>query len=62
MNLENNKKLSYYWNNKLTILDKQNFISKNHFWGGLLAFKYKYLPEDMKKKLFVKMLENKKNL
>lgn len=58
MNTEYEKKLSIYWDEKLTPIQKQNFIKKNHFWEGLSTFKYKYIPEDVQKKLLLKMLKN----
>jgi hypothetical protein len=56
MNTE--EKLSNYWNVKMSPLQKHNFIRKNHFWMGLAMFQYKYIPEDVKKKLWLKMVKN----
>ncbi|MFW6246564.1 MAG: hypothetical protein ACOC22_00110 [bacterium] len=50
--------LSNYWDNEMSELQKQNFIRKNHFWIGLAAFKYKYIPEDVRKKLWFKTSKN----
>ncbi len=56
MNTETEKKLSNFWDKKMTALEKHNFISQNHFWAGLSTFKYKYIPEDVRKILALKTL------
>jgi hypothetical protein len=60
MAYDSDDKLSKYWNDEMTSLQKHNFISKNHFWSGLSEFNYKYIPKDVREKLWLKLPKNGK--
>ena len=58
MDIKREIKLRKYWDEQITPNEKMNLISKNHFWDGLATYSFKYIPEDLKNVLWLKMHEN----
>jgi hypothetical protein len=50
--------LQDFWDNKLSLIEKKNILSNNHFWDGLLHYSYNYIPSDLKLILWLKTQEN----
>ena len=58
MDIKTENKLKTYWDETLTLDEKKKILSNFLFWGGLVNYKYVYIPEDLKKILLLKIEEN----
>lgn len=54
-------KAKTFWD-EMSGIDKLNFLTLNRFWDGICAYRYEYIPEDLKCILRRKIEEKGANL
>ena len=53
MNTEVDIKARMFWTN-LSVDERLELLSENHFWDGFSHYLYEYLPEDLKAEIRLK--------